>query len=527
MRFLIAGTLLTLAALSSCRKEMASWQSNWTLPLVSDTLSLRNLVADSVLANDGSGFYQLEINRNIVDIKMSDYIQIPDTVVSQKYAIGASLTVQPGTSFVNNNKDHNFELQGAQLKNAQISEGKIRISVENPYQTKTIFTVKLPKTKKNGVQISQTFQAPAGTAAHPSVTSSVIDLSGYELDLTGTDGSGYNLLQSQMIVQSDPQGGTVSVTNADTTRFIIEMKGLKLNYARGYFGNLVVADTSDLHVDFLDKVTGGIFDLPNTNVEFVISNGIKVSAKATLHSLVNTNTHTGVSVALSHPQIGVPMLIEQATGSWDAFFASVRHLSFTSSNSNVEQYVENLGSRQKLNFRIELNPYGNISGGWDEFFPESRLQVRMKAHMPLSASMTDLTIQDTFDIDLAQNTDKTHIKAGKLKLSVANAFPLQGDARIFLLDEYGQTVETIPASSLIASSVYGTDFNGLKKANSTVYFDLSEAALGKMDIIRKAVVRVVLNTPDPVTGNSDFVMIPEGAYMAIRLGTAFQLANRL
>lgn len=527
MRFLIAGTLLSLAALSSCRKEMASWESNWTLPLVNDTLDLKNLVTDSFLSLDGSGFYQLEINRNILDIKMSDYIEIPDTVVSQKYAIGASLNVSPGTSFVNNNKDHNFDLQGAQLKRAHISAGKIKISVENPIETKTIFTVKLPKAKKNGVQISQTFQAPAGTNQNPSVTSAVIDLSDYDLDLTGTNGEGYNLLQSQMTVQSDPAGDAVTVNNYDTTKFIIEMEGLKLNYARGYFGNLVVEDTSTLHVDFLDKVTSGVFDLPNTDIEFIISNGIKVNAKATLNSLVNTNSHTGNSVALSHPQIGVPMYIEQATGTWDAFFASVKNLSFTSNNSNVEQYIENLGANQKLNFRLELNPQGNLSGGWDEFFPESRLQVRMKAHMPLSASMTALTIQDTFELDLDKNTDKTHIVAGKLKLSTANAFPMQGTVQIYLLDESGQLVETVTGSEAIASSLAGPVISGqLRKSNSTVYFDLSESTLGKIDIIRKAVVKVVLNTPGPGSSNSEFVMIPEGAYMAVKLGTAFQLETR-
>lgn len=527
MRFLIAGILLSLAVFSSCRKEMASWQSNWTLPLVNDTLDLKNLVEDSFVATDGSGYYQLEINRNILDLTMSDYIEIPDTTVSQKYAIGSgSLNVQPGTSFVNNNKDHNFDLQGAELKSVHISQGKIRISVENPIETKTIFTVKLPKAKKNGVQITQTFQAPAGTNQNPSITSSEIDLTGYELDLTGSYGTGFNLLQSQMTVQSDPNGAIVNVNNYDTSKFIIQMEGIKMDYARGYFGNLVVQDTSDLHVDFLDKVTGGVFDLPNTNIEFIISNGIKVSARATLNSLVNTNTHTGTSVALNHPQIGVPMYIEQATGTWDNFFASVRNLSFTSNNSNVEQFIENLGANQKVNFKLELNPQGNLSGGWDEFFPNSKLQVRMKAHMPLSASMTNLTIQDTFDIDLAQNTDRSHIVAGKLKLSVANAFPLQGDVKIFLLDANGQTVETISGSELIASSVFGTaEFGLLQKSNSTVYFDLSANAISKLDIIQKAVVKVVLNTPD-VSNSPSFVLVPEGAYMAIKLGTAFQLENR-
>ncbi len=529
MRFFIVSSIFISVLFVSCRKEKAIWESDWSLPLVSDTLNLKNLVTDSFLAVNGSGNYQLEINRNILDLNLSDYIEIPDTTISQKYSIASgSLNVQPGTSFVNNNKDHLFDLQGAELKSVVISEGKIKISVENPIETKTIFTVKLPKAKKDGLAISKTFQAPAGTNANPSVTSAEIDLTGYELNLTGTNGEGFNLLQSQMIVQTDESGVAVTVNNYDTTKFIIEMEGIKMNYARGYFGNIIVQDTSDLYVEFLDKITSGIFDLPATNIQFIISNGIKVSARATLNSLTNTNSYSGTSVALNHPQMGVPFIINQATGTWDSFFASIKTILFTSSNSNVEQFIENLGAHQKLDFKLELNPYGNISGGWDEFFPNSKLQVMLKAQMPLSASMTNLTFQDTFDLNIDSDPNNTHIVAGKLKLKVSNAFPLQGEVKMFLLDASGQLIETVNGSELIPSSVYGTMISGqMQKSDATIYFDLNSNTLNKINSIKKVVIKSVLNTPDPLTNNSNFVLIPEGAFMAFKLGTAFQLENRL
>lgn len=529
MRFLIVSGIIISFFFTSCRKEKAIWESDWSLPLVSDTLNLKNLVTDSFLALNGSGNYQLEINRNILDFKLSDYIEIPDTTISQKYSIASgSLNVQPGTSFVNNNKDHLFDLQGAELKRVVISEGKIKISVENPIETKTIFTVKLPKAKKDGQAISKTIQAPAGTNANPSITSSEIDLAGYELNLTGTNGQGYNLLQSQMIVETDQSGVSVAVNNYDTTKFIIEMKDIKMNYARGYFGNLNIQDTSDLYVEFLDKITSGIFDLPATNIQFIISNGIKVSARATLNSLTNSNTYTGTSISLNHSQMGVPFIINQATGTWDSFFAYIKTILFTSSNSNVEQFIENLGAHQKLDFKLELNPYGNISGGWDEFFPDSKLQVMLKAQMPLSASLNNLTIQDTFDLSIDSDPNKTHIAAGKLKLKVSNAFPLQGDVKMFLLDASGQLVETVSASELIPSSVYGALISGqMQKSDATIYFDLNSNTLTNINSIKKVVVKVVLNTPDAMTNNSNFVLIPEGAFMAFKLGTAFQLENHL
>jgi hypothetical protein len=528
MRFFCIG-LIFISMLLSCRKEKASWNSAWSVPLVSDTLDLDNLVADSILSVDPSHYYQLEINRNILDLSLADYVEIPDTLVVQKYAISASLTIGAGTSFVNNVQDHHFDLQTAQLKKAHISSGKIRIEVKNPLETGTIFTVELPGVTDNGQTILKTFQAPAGTNQSPGTVSDEIDLSGYFIDLRGSGGGGYNLLQSRMTVQTDPNGGSTYINNQDSMKFIVHLEGLKLDYARGYFGNLVVSDTAELDVDFLQKVTDGNLDLPFTNIEFSIRNGIKVGARATLTTLTNTNQNTNQSVDMNNAQIGVPFYIEPASGSWNSLIETIRTILFTSANSNIEGFVENLGGHQQLGYKIEINPWGNVSGGWDEFFANSRLQVRMKAHMPLSAALNNLTIQDTFALDLKQDQNKSHLLSGELKLRVSNAFPLQGNVQLFLLDAQGQVIQTISSPNEITSSLYGTnDYNNnnLQVAKSALSFALSESTLSQINAVEQVVVRVVLNTPDPATGSNQQVLIPEGAFMGIQLGSSFQLENR-
>jgi hypothetical protein len=516
-------------SLIACRKEKAFWESNWSLPLVSDTLDLKNLVTDSIFSVNTSGNYQLEINRNVVDIKLSDYIQLPDTVVKQKYALGInSISVNPGTSFLSNNKDHVIDMKDAELKAVRISRGSIEISVSNPFSTKTIFTIQLPKAKKNGVTISRQFSAPAGTLQNPSIVSATIDLAGYDLDLRGTGNVGFNLLQSEMNVQSDPNGNAIVVTKYDSTSFTLHMRDIQIDYARGYFGQLSVVDSSDLNVDFLEKITGGTLDIPSTNISFLISNGIKVAARANIQQVKNKNIHTGNTVSLSHNQIGIPLDVSAATGSWNNFIASLKTISFTSGNSNIEQYIENLGSIQKINYSLKLNPYGNISGGWDEFFPNSNLKVKMVANMPLSLSLSNLTFQDTFKIDLKNDKNKSHLISGKIKLKTSNAFPLEGAVQLFLLDASGQVIETITASEKIGSSIFGAIPNPgeLQKNNSTVYFDLTAASLLNLNKVKNIVVKAVMNTPDQ-NQNSTIISIPDGAFVSFKLSAAFQTENRL
>lgn len=528
MKKITIGILLTLS-LISCRKDKAFWEANWSLPLVSDTLDLKNLVTDSILSVNNSGNYQLEINRNVLDIKLSDYIQLPDTMVKQKYALAInSLTVNPGTSFLNSNKDHSFSIKDAQLKSVRISSGTILIQVTNPFKTKTNFTIQLPKAKKDGMMISKQFSAPAGTLQNPSIVSAVIDLSGYSLDLRGTNNAGYNLLQSEMIVQTDPTGEAITVTKYDSTSFTLKMKDIEIDYARGYFGQISVVDSSDLNIDFLQKITAGTLDLPATNIEFLISNGIKVAARATIQSVKNKNLNTGNTVSLAHNQIGVPIDIQGATGNWNNFIASLKTLSFTSANSNIEQYIENLGAVQKISYSLKLNPLGNVSGGWDEFFSNSSLQIKMKANMPLSAALNNLTFQDTFKLDFKNEKDKSHLISGKIKLRTSNAFPLEGAVQLFLLDENGQVIESISGSEKIASSIFGAFVNPgeLQKNNSTVYFELSAASLSNIDRVKNVVIKAVMNTPDQ-NQNTTTVSIPDGAFMSIKLSASFQTENRL
>lgn len=518
--------LLSFLLLFSCRKDKTTWDTNWNLPLVNDTLTLSNLVRDSILETNGSGYYQLAINRNLLSLDINENLEIPDTVVQQKYAVSGNLTVQPGFSFITNVKDHSFNVKGALLRRMVVAKGKIKLAIANPYATKTIFTIKLPKVKLNGQSISRTFHAAAGTRTNPSISTETIDIEGYEIDLSGTAGNDYNLLQSILEVQSDPNGNQIVATNLDSTQFSAELMGIKLSAARGYFGHQIFEESSDLNVDFLNKITGGSIDLVNTHLQFIVTNGIKVIGRATLKEISNYNARTNTTMSLLHPQIGIPIEIDGATGNAANLVQTSKAISFTATNSNIENFIENLGSKIQLKYKVELNPYGNISSGWDEFFPQSKLQVRLKGLMPLAIGMNNLTLQDTFKLNFKNEFVGSNVVEGNLKLRVNNAFPLQGQIKLSLLDEFGQLIETIDNTMLIASAGTSSTVGVLPVVNSELNFPLSTATLAKIREVKNVVVRLVLNTPD-ISSSSQVVTIPEGAFLGLKLGSSFKLATKI
>lgn len=517
---------LLLWVLSACKREQAVWESDWKVPLLKDTLTLNQLVEDSILSISG-GYYELSVNRTIYELNLSDVVEIPDTTVKHTYAISLnSFTVPPGTSFVNNVQEHEIAMGDIELKKIRVKKGGIAISVQSPIETKTYFTVELPGVTKNGITLQQDFVAPAGTNANPGQVNGYVDLSGYEMDLRGASLGSFNKIQSKMLVKSDPDGPTVTVGNQDSVKFLFTMNDIVIDYARGYFGNELVTDTITENIEALGKILSGLVDLPAASMQLEVINGLKVNGKVMLTQLQNTNAQQN-HVSLTHPSLHTWITINGATGTENNLQTSSTTLEFNAQNSNLEQFLENHGAKNDIGFQLQLNPWGNISGGWDEIFPQSSLKVNLKADMPLSIGLTDLLLQDTFEFSFKQDFTKTHVKSGTMWLKATNAFPLSGEVTLYLIDASGNTIGTLVSSGVVQSSVYGSFVNGVQQQQSYIEFVIPENLVDDLEYVNQLSVKVKLNTPDEVSNMSEQVSIPAGAFFGFKVGAKLKVETRL
>ena len=272
----------------SCKKKDTSWKTDWAAPLISDTLKLTNLYNDSTLTTSNQATIDVDLTRTILNIGLSDLLAIPDTLITQIYSPTLSLNnVPPGSNFVNSIEEHILDLDDVQLKKIRVSEGKINVKVYNPLNTKVYYTVQLPGVTKNGSVFEQTYFVEAGTIAQPVTSQEELDLSGYDIDLTGESGLNYNRLQSKISIKTDPNGPVVSITAQHDFKFEGEISGIKIDYAKGYFGSKIIADTSTVNISQLNSIIGGIVDLPSPDLTFTIENGMKVSLKGKITQAEN------------------------------------------------------------------------------------------------------------------------------------------------------------------------------------------------------------------------------------------------
>ncbi len=511
--------LLLTILICSCKKKLTTWNTDWSAPIISDTISLSNLYNDSTLVSSNQTSIDLDLTRTILNLGLSDLVGFPDTTINQSFNLNFSLSsVPPGYTFANTIEEHSFDLNDVQLKKVDVSSGSIKLKVFNSIATKVNFKIILPGITKNGLAFEQIFFVNAGTNAQPGSAEELLDISGYSFDLRGVNGLGYNKLQSQLIITSDPTGPSVAISSNNDFSFSAELSGLKFSYAKGYFGNTLISETAEFLVPYFNSIVAGNLDLPSANLDFEIENGMKFGIKGKIVSAENTNSSGNTSQLVSS-NLGNDFLISPATGSWNSLQTSSQHLIFSAANSNIENYLENFGSSHQLAYQLQLNPWGNVSGGNDEIFENSRLKIKIKTQVPLTIGADGLTLRDTFNIDLKQNSNKTHAKSGLISLSAMNAFPFACEPILYLLNENGTILNTINATSQIYSSLLGSlnTQSGLFEKSSLLEFVLTEDIVENLDKIKKIVVQAKFDTPNPLTGWNEAQSIPFGAFLAVKL----------
>lgn len=503
----------------SCKKKDTTWNADWAAPIVSDTLNLTNLFNDSTLASTNQTTIDVDLTRTLLDIGLSDLLEIPDTLITQIYSPTLSINnVPPGSNFVNSIEEHVLDLNDIQLKKIRVSKGKIKVKVFNPLNTKVYYTVQLPGVTKNGSVFEQTYFVETGSIAEPASSVEDLDLAGYDIDLTGESGMNYNRLQSKISIKTDENGPVVSITSQHDFKFDGEISGIKIDYAKGYFGSQVVSDTSNILISQLNSINSGTLDIPSPNLTFTIENGMKVSLKGKLTLAENTNS-SNTTVSLESSNIGSDFYIAQAIGTWDNLQSSSYQIQFNSNNSNIEQYLENLGSNHKFGYQLQLNPWGNVSGGADEVFPTSRIKAKVNFQMPLQLGADGLTLRDTFNFDLSQDPTKIHANSGIVTLNATNAFPISCEPVLYFMNENNFVLHTVIASAQISSSNLGSlnPLNGLKEKKSQVEFLLPKELVNDLNKIKFVVVEARFDTPNPINGSNESQVIPYGAFLAVKM----------
>lgn len=490
-KIFVLSTLLTILLLSGCRKERKAigWNIDALAPLIYGELSIKDLLKDSLVSTNTDNSVQLSFYTNLYKLNFDSLLNIPDTTIKNNYTIpfSAGITVSPGQTFIAEPENITLNIDDVELTKAKIKKGKINYILSSNINAEIIYEYTISNAiNTQGLPFIKQLTVPAAGGSNSFVSGS-FDLTGYTISLTGTNNNDYNTLSTLVKMKlSENHPVDLLISNMDTVKLENKVSNISIDYAEGYFGNQKLSQSSSNEISQMKNIINGSIDIEQVAVKLEIINGIGADAAFTIQNLISKSTNN--SIALTHQLIGDENFINRASQSGGSISSTEFTSSFTSANSNIENWLENLPDSILYDLDFELNTLGNVSGHHDFIDAKVPFEVNMNVDMPLSFIASNLILTDTITLN-TENIEQ--VIKGKLKLSIDNGFPLE--ATLSLKNELSNEELFSPTPVLSAL----IDNNGVvsQTVKSTHEITFSEEALNQLKVNNKLILQIKFNSP--------------------------------
>ncbi len=472
-------------------------------PLVKSTLTINNIIPDSNIHQNSDNSLEIVYNNSLYSFSADKLFKIPDTTLTNFYPYpGSSTSINPGGTIIPVVlNDIQYSLGSAELTKTIIRSGTMLLSISSTIKGRVDFNYKIPSMTKTANPLDTfnvTVTIPAATSTANGVYSSSFDLSGYTVNLTGSNGTNVNTMTTSYgaIVSPVIHGGYTTTINAgDNVKISNSFISIVPQYAKGYFGSTITNVNDSTNFSLFRHIISGNLNLQNVNIGLSIENSVGADARITINNLLSVNSRTGIARSLTSTNsvIGSPININRAVDNNGNVAASTYSVSFTPANSNILAFVDNLPDKLVYKMNFEINPLGNVSGNNDFIYYDKLINTNLNMTIPLSLIANNLTMADTMNFTM--NANLANVNSGNLYLYFENGFPFTAQAQLFLMN--GSSIIT---DSLISSPNVITppplDINSICIGQSAtkLTIPLDAGKLSELRAAKKMYVKIKFNT---------------------------------
>lgn len=486
--------MVAVLMLIGCRKEgdRVNWDVDALAPLVYTSLTIDDLVPDSLLAYDENEAVFLSFSDTVLKFELDTLINLPDTSIVESFTFPVSLPnpLDPGTSIPAIDEEIELNANDVELKKALIKQGQIVVDIVNTFQGAIFCTYTIPHATLNGQPLLIQELVP-GSPGETTVVQVSLDVSGYWLDFSNGS-EPFNHLATELTMVADPNGSPLPVSAGDGVEVTTTFQDLQPAFAEGYFGQQVVNTGSEVQeVNAFDIIQGGSIDLDEVNVNLRILNGFGVDIRATIFQFDANNTSFQDNTSLNHSIVGAPINLNRATHPDGVPIPSVYDISLNGTNSDIDLMLESLPDNIAVEADLELNPLGNISNHHDFAYAESSIDGVLDVDIPLCLIANELVLSDTsgFSADNALE----NVNSGKIILQINNGFPLEGKLWLEALSE-DQSPMILLDGEAFSAGMTNSDFVVTAPVYSEVHLNLDPGDIEKLIIADQLVIKAELST---------------------------------
>ncbi len=489
-----------LFVFTTCKKEKAfpSWDTDVLSPLLKSTLTLKDLLTDSLLKENPDSSLKLIYHSGFYSLVIDSLLTIPDTSLKYVYPPFpiSYYHLDSNEIVMSNIGTTNFNMGNVLLSYAKIRNGYIKVETWNTLKQKINVRYSIASAKLNGVPFAVSEQVPAATTAGSVYFTKLYSLAGYDIDFRGAAGDKFNTVSISVIANIDD---SVTMHLGDSVVFKNTYFNISPSYAKGYFGkDTVTIGPAENHLGLFDNVKAGSLLLDDATVKLHIDNYTGIDSRVQINSWYSLNSFSGNSVQLASDIIGSPININRAIETGDPqnpVIPSSWSTTLNNSNSNIKGLLENLPNALGYSLRIQTNPLGNISGSNDFIFSDRTINASVDIEVPLSLSAAGLTLQDTVDFSLQTGTQADNVNNGVLTLFANNGFPFNATIQMYMLHANGQITDSLfTENKTIASGMVDANFKVIAKKISKLPVPLSKSKLDLLKNTHRMVVKIKYDT---------------------------------
>ncbi len=366
---------------------------------------------------------------------------------------------------------------------------------------------------KSGNPLTATTNIAAAQGNQLGTIDQSYDLTGYSINLTGSNGTKFNTYTQIVKVHIDSTGVQTHISNSDSIHIQYFLRNIKPRYIKGYAGKDTISYTGNSPFSIADLFAGNssnALKFEKATLSVSVENGIGVDGQVLINNLTGINSN-GTSVSLvdhsATPVIGRQLYVGKATD----FPLTPRTTTFNmnSATSNITDFISNLPSQIAYDVKIQTNPYGN-RGTYDDFaYLDSRMKVNLDINLPLSLIANNLTLRDSFNFSLGYSQkDVANIKDGVLHVILYNKFPLQSNITLVAYDSAWNKLDTLLNNAQVDAAPINSSCRATEAKKSMINVNASAEVIDKLRFAQHAIMTVVFNTKSSnATCNGQYLKI--------------------
>jgi len=405
----------------------------------------------------------------------------------------------PGLFFLTDDQEIKLNVgNGIELNKILVKSGFIETTIFSEIQEAIIIEYTIPSARKNGDTLVLRETIPAGTPTQDGFFTKQVDLSGYEMDLTGVSGSEVNTIVTRAKSAIDTNAaGPVVIFAGEKLTFTNKLIDVIPHYVRGYFGNQQIQiGPTTTNFNVFQNIGGGSVDIEQADVYLTIKNGIGADAQIILNQFETINNTSNDNNTLNGSIIGSSININRAQETFTVpeVNYSNKVIQINNSNSNIDQALEIFPNELIYNIDLNINPFGNLSGHNDFLFTDHTLEGSLNVELPLSFIANNLILIDSSQFSLNKENTNGEIIDGDLILYAENGYPFDATIDLQLLDGNDDFISSIVSIDKIEAAPVNSSLRVIAKKSSRIVYSLSEIDVDNLYNAKKIVVKVIFTT---------------------------------